>query len=166
MKADGVIGGYAVGGAVAATFYVEPAETKDVDVFVILKPQPGTLIVDPSRIYDYLTAQGCKFIEVDGAKTEYIEIAGWPVQFLPADKPLLKEAFAESVERTIDDLPIQVFSAEHLAAIALELGRSKDRVRLAQFLEADVLDEKRFHSILERHRLLDRWAKFKKQLES
>lgn len=165
MQADGVIGRYAIGGAIGASFYLEPAETQDVDVFVILTPEPGRLIVDPSRIYDYLTARGYNFIEVDGVKTDYIGIAGWPVQFLPADKPLLKEALEDSVERNIDDLPVWVFSAEHLAAIALALGRGKDRTRLAQFLEANIIDEERFNSILERHELLDRWAKFKKQLE-
>ena len=36
MLADGVIDQYAIGGAVAATFYLEPAATIDVDVFVHL----------------------------------------------------------------------------------------------------------------------------------
>ena len=34
MQADGVIERYAIGGAVGATFYLEPAATVDVDVFV------------------------------------------------------------------------------------------------------------------------------------
>ena len=33
MKSDGVIDRYAVGGAVAATFYLEPVSTLDVDIF-------------------------------------------------------------------------------------------------------------------------------------
>src|SRR5258706_10672269 len=36
MQADGVIGKYAIGGAVGATFYLEPAATLDVDIFVTL----------------------------------------------------------------------------------------------------------------------------------
>lgn len=36
MQADGVIGKYAIGGAVAATIYVEPAATLDIDIFVTL----------------------------------------------------------------------------------------------------------------------------------
>lgn len=32
MQADGVISHYAIGGAVGATFYLEPAATLDVDV--------------------------------------------------------------------------------------------------------------------------------------
>jgi hypothetical protein len=36
MQADGVIGKYAIGGAVGATFYLEPVATADVDIFVML----------------------------------------------------------------------------------------------------------------------------------
>lgn len=34
MRTDGVIGKYAIGGAVGATFYLEPSATLDIDVFV------------------------------------------------------------------------------------------------------------------------------------
>ncbi len=34
MQADGIIGAYAIGGAVGATFYLEPVATLDLDVFV------------------------------------------------------------------------------------------------------------------------------------
>lgn len=36
MLADGVIDRYAIGGAVGATFYLEPAATLDIDIFVVL----------------------------------------------------------------------------------------------------------------------------------
>jgi len=36
MQADGIIGSYAIGDAVGATFYLEPVATLDVDVFVQL----------------------------------------------------------------------------------------------------------------------------------
>jgi hypothetical protein len=41
MQADGVIGKYAIGGAVGATFYLEPAATLDVDIFVVLPMASG-----------------------------------------------------------------------------------------------------------------------------
>ena len=37
MLADGIIGKYAVGGAVGAWFYLEPAATLDGDIFVTLR---------------------------------------------------------------------------------------------------------------------------------
>jgi hypothetical protein len=54
MQAQGVIGKYAIGGAVGATLYLEPSATLDVDVFVILPQTSGT------PIYTYLTGLGCK----------------------------------------------------------------------------------------------------------
>jgi hypothetical protein len=57
MEADGLIGGHAIGGAVGATFYLEPVATLDIDIFVSF--QKGGLI-SLSPIYDCLTAQGYK----------------------------------------------------------------------------------------------------------
>jgi len=60
MQAAGIIGRYAIGGAVGATLYLEPAATVDVDVFVDIHARPGQRIATPKPIYDYLTARGCK----------------------------------------------------------------------------------------------------------
>jgi hypothetical protein len=159
MQADGVIGKYAIGGAVGATFYLEPADTQDVDIFVALNAPVGQSIVTLTPIYEYLIARGCQ------PDKEYIIISGWPVQILPAESPLLQEALEQSVERDFAGTPVRVFAAEHLAAIALQTGRSKDYIRIGQFREAGVLNEPRFQSILERHGLLDLWAKFKKRFD-
>lgn len=75
MEADGVIGQYAIGGAVGATFYLEPVATLDVDVFVSFQQKSGSPLISLAPIYDYLTARGFK------AEKEYIIIGGWPVQF-------------------------------------------------------------------------------------
>lgn len=37
MSCDGAIPNYAIGGAIAAVFYVEPFATQDIDVFVLMK---------------------------------------------------------------------------------------------------------------------------------
>ena len=37
IKADGVISDYAVGGAVAASFYIDAINTEDVDAFVFIR---------------------------------------------------------------------------------------------------------------------------------
>ena len=60
MKADGVIERYAIGGAVGATFYLEPVATIDVDVFVELHIPPGSQLVSPEPIFKYLRDRGCK----------------------------------------------------------------------------------------------------------
>lgn len=157
MRAAGVIERYAIGGAVGATFYLEPVATLDVDVFVAFRPEPGTLIATPRPIFDYLKARGAT---VEG---EYIVVAGWPVQFLPATGPLIEEALAQAVEKDVAGISARVFTAEHLAAIALQTGRAKDKARLLQFIESGALDPARFQAILARHGLAEAWQRFEKQ---
>jgi hypothetical protein len=160
MEADGIIDRYAIGGAVGATFYLEPVATLDVDVFVAFRLEPGQLLATPKPIFDYLASLGWPM------KGEYVMIAGWPVQFLPPTGPLVEEALAEAVEADVDGVPARVFTAEQLAAIALQTGRAKDKARLLQFIEEGALDAARFQAILRRHDLVDAWAKFERQFLS
>lgn len=156
MQADGVIGSYAIGGAVGATFYIEPAATMDVDVFIQLSVAPNALI-SLSPIYSHLRSQGC---EVEG---EHVIIADTPVQFLPPPTPLVEDALARAIQKDVDGTPVRVFRAEHIAAIALQLGRSKDKLRLTQFIEADALDMAYFEALLAEHELTEKWRLFKQQ---
>jgi hypothetical protein len=157
MQADGVIDQYAIGGAVGATFYLEPVATLDVDFFIGLRQEAGRLIVSLEPIFAYLKAHGATM------RGEHIVVAGWPVQFLPPGTPLVQEALEECLEKDVDGTPARVFSAEHLAAIALQTGRAKDKARLLQFFEAGALDVARFQAILARHKLVDAWRRFERQ---
>lgn len=157
MQADGVIENHAIDGAVGATFYLEPVSTLDVDVFVVFRPEGGKIVLSPQPILDYLKARGC------GMDGEYIVIAGWPVQFLPPTGPLVEEAVREAFTKDVEGTPARVFTAEHLAAIALQTGRAKDKARLLQFIEAGALDTGRFQTILLRHGLGDAWRRFERQ---
>lgn len=156
MEDAGVIERYAIGGAVGATFYLEPVATLDVDIFVAFKSQAGQHLLSLQPIYDYLSERGGV---IEG---EYVVIAGWPVQFLPPTSPLVEEAMAEAVVVNIDELPARVFTAEHLTAVALQTGRAKDKARLLQFIESGAIDAARFEAILVRHELSSRWREFKK----
>jgi hypothetical protein len=157
MQADGVIDRYAIGDAVGATFYLEPVATLDVDIFVAFKADSGKEIVSPEPIYEYLKSKGCP------AEGAYIVIADWPVQFLPCAGSLLEEALAQAVEKNLDSVRARVFTAEHLAAIALQTGRAKDKARLLQFIEADAIDKEKFRQIAARHGLRERWEQFEGQ---
>ena len=157
MQADGVIGKYAIGGAVGATLYLEPAATLDVDVFVMLPSAPGSLLLSLAPLYDYLKARGCT------VKDEHIVISGWPVQFLPPSSDLEREAVAESVPATVENVTTWVMSAEHLVAIALSTGRAKDHIRIFQFVEQDAVDRGKLQGILERHGLTPKWRQFERK---
>lgn len=157
MQADGVIGKYAIGGAVGATFYLEPAATVDVDVFVIFPHVSGGSLLSLSPLYDYLNSRG--YI----AEREYILIGSWPVQFLPAGNELEEEAVGEAIPADVEGTPTWVMTAEHLVAIALRTGRLKDHARILQFLGRNVVNYGKLESILARHELVSRWHGFRKR---
>ena len=157
MQVDGVIGRYAIGGAVGATFYLEPAATLDIDIFVSLANTGGSPLLSLAPIYDYLTARGCR------VEREYIIVGDWPVQFLPPSDALDEEALAQAIETDVDGIKTRVMTAEHLVAIALRTGRIKDKMRVEQFIESGVLDAARLDDILTRHGLLAKWKKLMRQ---
>jgi hypothetical protein len=154
MQAEGVVGQHAIGGAVGATFYLEPVATLDIDIFVALKEASAGGLISLSPIYDYLTARGYK------AQGEYVVIEGWPVQFLPAGSALVEEALAQAIETEVEGARTRVMTAEHLTAIALEIGRAKDHARIVQFVESGTLDADRLDGILKRHGLVEKWERF------
>ena len=167
MQADGVIERYAIGGAVAATFYLEPIATLDVDVFVKFHTEPGSQMegehdVRGRRRVDCMGRVATRPSDREIA-SQHIVIAGWPIQFLPAGSALVQEALAKAVEKDVEGTPARVFTAEHLAAIALETGRAKDKARVLQFIEANAIDLDRLQEILSRHGLAGAWQQFERQ---
>jgi len=154
MQADGVIGAYAIGGAVGAILYLEPAATMDLDIFVTLPTVSGGLLVSLAPIYEYLKLRGGKVID------EYIEIGGWPVQFLPPSNDLENDAVAQAVATSVEGVRTRVMSAEHLVAIALRTGRPKDHIRILQFVEQEAVNRQKLQAILERNGLTAKWKEF------
>jgi hypothetical protein len=153
LQADGVLARYAIGGAMGAAFYAEPFMTDDLDVFVVLpQEKSGLLILTP--IYDALRAKGYR---EEGA---FVNIEGVAVQFLPAYDPLVAEALAEATEIGYGKTHARVLRAEHLAAIAVQTGREKDRHRVALMKAQAGLDMKRLKDILERHGLVRKWREW------
>ena len=92
MQREGVIDKY---GAVGATFYLEPAATLDVDIFVTLPTTGTSSLLTLTPIYEYLTARGGK---VDGA---HIVIGSWPVQFLPPSDDLEAKLWLKQFQPTL-----------------------------------------------------------------
>src|SRR5580704_2488324 len=154
MKDDGVIDNYAIGGAIGATFYLEPTSTYDLDIFIPFKETPGKRIVSPEPIYGYLENLGYK------PKGAHIVIEGWDVQFLPADDKLYSEALVQANETLVGGIATRVITAEHLMAIALKTGRGKDFIRIEQFIESKNYDANKLKDIIARHDLLAKWKQF------
>jgi hypothetical protein len=140
----GLIEDWALGGALAAIYYVEPFTTYDADIFFI--PKDRGLTSGIPAIYAHLRDQGW---EVEG---EHLLVRGFPVQFLAASG-LTEEAVREAERIDYEGVHARVFQAEHIVAIAASVGRAKDKARIEQLHQQADLDQSRLESILQRHKL-------------
>jgi hypothetical protein len=151
LKHDAVVGDYAIGGAMAVSFWAEPVATQDLDVIITLAGAADVL--DPLRpLFDWLQQAG---IVVDG---EHALIAGVPVQFLVAWSPLVEEAVHQAVERPYDPSDpaspsLRLIEPTYLVAM-WTLDRSADtarrRERVAMLGEAGLVDDPLLETLRER----------------
>ncbi len=155
MVADGAIQNYAAAGAIGAIFYVEPFSTEDLDVFV-LTPEDRLIIELPG--WDYLKALGYTEVEKEG-----IVVEGWPVQFVPATTPLEREAYLNAQILNVDEVPVRVVLPEHLSAIMLNVGRTKDIARIKMFLSQDAVKLTALEDVINRHGLSQKWRDYKRK---
>ena len=149
IVSDGVIADYAIGGAIGASFFIEAVNTEDIDAFIFMDVEPNGLL-SLSPIYDALVAKGGV---VDG---EHVVIDGWPIQILPAYKPLVEEALIEAVKTFFGNVQTKVFSAEFLCAVALDTGRIKDYYRVASFIEQGKVDIGELFTIAKKYELMSK----------
>jgi hypothetical protein len=153
LERDGVLNRYAIGGAMGATFYVEPLLTFDLHIIVLLPETKGGLLT-LTPLYDALRAKG--YTE----EGECVVIEGVPVQFLPAYNALLEEALREACEVPYQTTSTRVLRVEHLLAICLQTGRAKDRERVRILREQASLDLEYLAVVLRRHQLEGRWKEW------
>lgn len=149
---EGILKRYAIGGATAAGFHGEPLATRDVDVFVFIDPPDGALLVTLDPLFKRLSELGFNEFEEEG-----LLVHGFPVQFLSAAPGLESEAVEQAMVVEWEDHRLRVMRPEHLAAIALSVGRPKDRARLVYLAELPDFDISSLREILIRYQLLDRW---------
>ena len=76
LVAAGLIEDWALGGALAAIYYVEPFATYDADIFFI--PKDKSLSAGIPALYAHLQSQGWQ------VEREHLLVRGFPVQFLAA----------------------------------------------------------------------------------
>lgn len=159
MVKAGVVRRYAVGGAMGALFYSEPVVTYDLDVFVELGDEPTRSPLTPlASIYEFARSRGL------AVEREHVVVEGIPVQFLPAPSPLVEEAIEKALLKKAGSTPVRVMSPEHLAAVMVEVGRPKDKLRLESFFSGGVLDREVLEEILRRHGLYGRWSRIRKEI--
>jgi len=145
----GVIETYAIGGAMAAAFYIEAMQTEDVDAFIFL-PQSAGGLISLSPIYSALEKFGGE------VEREYVRFGEWPLQILPDTTSLVGDAIREAVTVTFEGVQTRIFKAEHLCAIALETGRAKDLLRVRMFLDQNCVDVAALRMLASQYKLENR----------
>jgi hypothetical protein len=144
LVAAGLVRDWALGGALAAIYYVEPFSTYDADIFFI--PIDESLAAGIPAIYGRLQARGW---QVEG---EHLLVRGFPVQFLAAIG-VTEEAVREAERIDYEGVSAKIFRAEHVIAIAASVGRTKDKARIEQLFQQADLDKEYLQNILHRHKL-------------
>ena len=144
--------------------YIEAAVTDDLDILVSFDraaDQSTTGLISLAPVFSYLKSRGYEEFRNEG-----VVIEGWPVQFLPVASPLDAEALAHAdeieiqFENTVGAIKTRILRPEYLITIALRVGRPKDLIRMAQFLEEGAVDLKALCRLLGLHGLDERWRTF------
>ena len=102
LVAEKLMQDWALGGALAAIYYVEPFMTYGADIFFI--PADKGFTAGIPAIYAYLQARGWQ------AEGEHLLIGGFPVQFLAAHG-LTEEAVREAERIDYEGVPAKIFPA-------------------------------------------------------
>lgn len=157
LKDRALIDAYAVGGGIATIFYTEPVFTYDLDVFVIVKSELAEKIISLTSIYDYLTSKGYSW------KGEHIIIEGLPVQLIPVESGIEKEAIDNAKDVTYGGIKTKILSAEYLIAIALKVGRRKDFDKIGRLVDQAKINKEALEAILKKHHLLDKFRKWEEK---
>ncbi len=151
--ADGVLGRYAIGGAIGATFYAEPVLTFHLDIVVDQPVGPGgarvqsPLHASPPGL-DNTVEPGC------------VLVGGIAVRPVPASSPLLVEALRDSVEIEYLSVPTRVLRMEHLVAIAVDAGGDFDLLCARHLVSHPSLDSAYLDAIIGRHGLEEVWPQW------
>jgi hypothetical protein len=132
LASNGAMKQYAITGAVAALYYIQPTLTEDLDILVSVG---------------------------DFEKHDSVLLEGWLVRFLPAASAFDEEALEQADEVEVQPkgeavIKTRIFKAEHLVANAVKLGRLKDLARVEEFLERKAVDLTELATVLTRHDLM------------
>ena len=138
LKRRRIIRDYTVIGAVAATAYMEPMATEDLDIIVLVDTDEEYL-----RVFNTVAANA------EGHQGMHYELGGVPVQMFPSTiMPLYRDTVAAATQVRIGGLRVNFASIEHLKLLYLQAFREKDQLRV-QILDR-MADGAQLNALLQR----------------
>ncbi|NWF91315.1 MAG: hypothetical protein HXY46_00220 [Syntrophaceae bacterium] len=138
LKERGVIEDYAIGGAHAAAYYLEPVKALDLAIFVFVGSEQDFYI-----FRSYLKKAGFKI------RGTHVIIDDIPVHFLPGSlHPFINEAVRKAKRIRVRNIRTKVLSVEYLIASLLMAFRLKDKMAIPDLLE--LADMGKLNKIIER----------------
>ena len=138
LKETGVIKDYAIGGAHAVAYYLEPVKTLDLDIFIFAKSDQDFYI-----FRTYIKKAGFR------VRGTHVIIDDTPIHFLPGSlHPFINEAVRRAKRIRVRSIPTKVLTAEYLIVSLLMAFRLKDKMVIPDLLE--VADMERLRTIIER----------------
>jgi hypothetical protein len=135
MKKKKIIVDYALGGGIAAKYYVNPPATKDIDFFVIVNDLSISFM---GPIYAYMLQHGAKFV---GHLFKYNNTI---IDIIPAMNELIVEAVKKADIANINNVSVRIVNPDYLAAIALQVERPKDIDRVKRLIFSGKLSDQFF----------------------
>ena len=137
FKRRRIIRDYAIIGAVAATTYMEPVFTEDIEVVILADTDE-----------EYLQAFGIMAERAERQDGMHQVLGGVPIQLFPSTKmPLYRDAVEQAAKVRIGNARAKVATAEHLILLYLTANRQKDRMRVGYLL--DDADESKLQALLD-----------------
>jgi hypothetical protein len=120
LKRRRIIRDYAIVGSIAASAYMEPMFTEDLDI---------VLLVDSDL--EYIEVFGRLRLLAESMEGMHLVFAGTKIQMFPATiKPLYTHALRHARQTRIGGLRVKVARPEHLILMYLESYRPKDKTRI------------------------------------
>jgi predicted nucleotidyltransferase len=138
LKRMRVIRDYAIGGAHAVAYYLEPIKTLDLDIFMLVESNQ-----DFYHFRSYIKTSGFK---MSGA---HVVIDDTPVHFLPGSMdPFINEAVRKARRIRVGGIRTKVLTVEYLILSLLISFRLKDKMVIPDLLE--LADENKLTAMVKR----------------
>lgn len=129
LKKKKVFEDYAIGGAIAVSYYVEPRRTRDLDIFLLTDDEGYKLT------WEMLEKLGYEH------KEDSIIVEDVPVDIVSAyQHPFYEEAIRNSKEIKINRIQVKIFTPEYLIATKLLVFRNKDKDDISDLLRYEKID--------------------------